>query len=102
VTGAAGRDQDTDLHPDFWYVKLGYQTNSWTSWGLSALAVDYYHGDEIEDNGDKAQTYGAFVVQQIEDYGTDLYLGLRNYSLDRRDENLDDIFAVMAGARVKF
>ncbi|MCB1809757.1 MAG: hypothetical protein KDJ99_32705 [Candidatus Competibacteraceae bacterium] len=102
VTGAAGSDDYDDRDPDFWYIKLGYQTDSWASWGLTALAVDYYSGDEIALQGDESESYGAFVVQQLDDYGTELYFGLRNYSLDRRDENLDDVFAVLAGARAKF
>lgn len=51
---------------------------------------------------DEFTSYGAFVVQNIDRAGTELYLGVRNHELDRPAANFDDILAVLAGARVKF
>jgi hypothetical protein len=42
-------------------------------------------------------------VQQIEDYGTELFVLYRHHSLDRRDEpEVSDIDVVSIGTRVKF
>jgi hypothetical protein len=46
---------------------------------------------------------GVAAVQQFEDYGTELYLQYRLYSLDRDVEpNVQDINVGTIGARVKF
>ena len=52
--------------------------------------------------GDEAKTYGAQFVQDLELWGTEIYGGYRNYALDRPGTSLDDIDAVLTGARVKF
>lgn len=101
-TAAAGRDDSNDNRdPEFWYVKLGYK-NQFNSWGPTALAVDYYNGEDIAQAGDESTVYGAFAVQNLSDYGTEFYLGMRNYELERQGAELDDVFAVLGGARVKF
>ena len=103
-TAAAGRDSRDSRDPEFWYVKLGYQ-RPFFSWGSTALAVDYYQGQDIDIEGEDTTAYGLFAVQKLDDYGTELYLGLRNYELDVDREGIgdvDDIFALLAGARVKF
>ena len=102
VTAAAGRDDRNDNRdPEFWYLKLGYQ-NQLNSWGNTALALDYYEGDDMGQAGDESASYGAFAVQQLDEFGTEFYLGLRNYELDRQGTDVDDVFAVLSGARVKF
>ena len=101
VTVAAGRDDRADRDPEFWYIKLGYLAKL-SRWGDTAFAIDYYDGDDIAAKSDESKTYGFFVVQNLKMYGTELYVGLRNYELDRKGADFDDITAVLAGARVKF
>ena len=101
-TAAAGRDDRNDNRdPEFWYLKLGYQ-NQLNSWGRTAFAIDYYDGQDIDQTGDESKSYGAFAVQNLDDYGTEFYLGLRNHELERQGTDVDDVFAVLSGARVKF
>ncbi|MCK5621606.1 MAG: hypothetical protein KAJ11_04880, partial [Alphaproteobacteria bacterium] len=88
--------------PFFWYVKVGYIWGGGI--GNTAFAIDYIQADEVDSGSveDEATSYGAFVVQAVDKIGTELYLGARQYQLDRVGFNFDDITAVMAGARVKF
>lgn len=98
--GAANPNRD----PFFWYAKLGYIWGGGI--GDTAFAVDYTVAEEIEDSlaatGDEFTAYGAFVVQNVDKIATELYFGIRNHELDRTGQNFDDIFAVLAGARIKF
>ena len=41
-------------------------------------------------------------MPKLNDFGLELYLFYRNYSLDRTGTSFDDIDAVLTGARVKF
>ena len=50
----------------------------------------------------QGKTYGAEFVQKITPWGTELYAGYRNYSLDRTGASFDDISGVLTGVRVKF
>lgn len=104
VTGAAGtRSLDTPNRddPTFYYGKLAYTFHG-LDFGATSVAVDYTTVDDADQNGDEFQAYGAFLVQNIDKIGTEIYLGARNHELDRDSENFDDIFAFLAGARVKF
>jgi hypothetical protein len=51
---------------------------------------------------DTASSFGLAYVQNIKEWGTELYLAYRWYELDREDEEYEDINAVMSGARIKF
>ena len=104
VTLAAGQDDPETAarsDPKFWYTKLGYIANIFPI-GTTAFAVDYSQADDIAQNRDEFSTYGAFVVQNLADFGTQFYLGVRNHDLDRPGTPTDEIFAVLGGARVKF
>ena len=101
-TAAGGRDSvDGGDDPSFYYVKLGYRAKL-VDYGGTNFAIDYYQGDDIDEDSGDATAYGLFVVQNLDDYGTEFYLGLRNYEYDTDDQDFDDVFAVLAGARVKF
>lgn len=104
VTGALGtRDLDTGTGDDpvFYYGKLGYTFNA-VSFGATSIAVDYQTVNDLNQNGDEAHTYGAFAVQRYDKIGAELYLGARNYELDRPGSNFDDILAVLVGGKVRF
>lgn len=104
VTGAAGtRELENDTRdPFFWYAKVGYLWGGGI--GNTAFAIDFTQADEVDSNSldDEATSYGVFIVQAVDTIGTELYLGARQYQLDRAAANFDDITAVLAGARIKF
>jgi len=97
ITGALGfRDlEGGGRDPGFVYAKLGY------IWGANAVSVDFGRAEEIAAAGEDFTTIGAAYVRSFENAGTELYIGARNHSLDTVG-NPDDIFAVLAGARIKF
>lgn len=106
ATFAAGtRDKEDSTLDDssYYYGKLGYTAKIF-SVGPTAFAVDYGTYTDINrtSNNDSADTFGIFVVQNITNWNTELYLGYRNYSLDRTGAEFDDINAVMTGIRIKF
>ena len=51
---------------------------------------------------DTASSFGLAYVQNIKEWGTELYLAYRWYELDRVHTDFEDINAVMSGARIKF
>lgn len=87
---------------DFYYGKIGYRTKGISSAGTTAFSIDYHNTDDLAMNGDKADSIGLQAVQNVDDWGTEFYLGLRQYSLDRAGSSFDDVLGVLAGARVKF
>ena len=103
LTAAAGIDKRDDDSDDakYYYAKVGYIAQ-WFSWGDTAFALDYYDGENINVDNDQSETYGIFAVQNLSDYGTQFYLGIRSYQYDQRNNNFDNITAALIGARVKF
>lgn len=104
VTVAAGnRDFDDGGRNDatFLYGKLGYQFAPF-SLGDTAFAIDYYYGDDIDQDGDESTSIGLVAVQNVDRIGTELYAGVRNYDLDRGGADFDDVNGLLVGARVKF
>ena len=96
-TGALGvRDlEGGGRDPEFLYFKLGYIR------GANAFSVDVAQANEIAAAGVDFSTVGAAYVRDFANAGTEVYVGARIHSLDAPG-NPDDIFAVLAGARVKF
>jgi len=89
--------------PKYWYGKIGY-VGKWFALGDSAIALDYYDGKNIFGDGYDSSSYGLMFVQNVKDYGTEFYAGVRAYDVDapNNEPKLQDLTAVMAGARVKF
>jgi hypothetical protein len=57
----------------------------------------------LPTGSDKGYSVGGEMVQQFEDYGTELYLQYRLYSLDREVESsVQDMNVGTIGVRVKF
>jgi hypothetical protein len=92
----SGRDDGT-----FYYGKLGYQ-RKFFSLGTTAMSVDYGRNDDVEQDGDEANTVGFQFVQNIDQWATEYYLGYRYHNLDRDNTDFKDINALMTGLRVKF
>lgn len=89
------------LRPDLVYTKLGYQ-HRFLDIGLTAFSVDFAQNDELIFAGDRARAYGIAAVQNIDRFGTELFLGGRYETLDRSFGQYRPIVAVMSGARVRF
>ena len=97
---AAYSDKETvDGH--YGYVKVGYQTDIFDV-GKTAFSVDAYFGKDIAGKGSNSDSFGAQIVQNLDYLQTELYLGARTYSLDQETADLQDSFAVLGGARIKF
>jgi hypothetical protein len=78
------------------YVKLSFTRD------IHAISVDWTQTEDLEINGDGADTWGAgYVINPWK--SVEFYAGWHLYQLDRDGiKNPDDINAVMAGGRIKF
>jgi hypothetical protein len=85
----------------FFYTKFGYR-GRWCPLGVTSLSADYGRYSDISANGDDADTFGLQMVQDLQEWGTEAYLGYRFHKLDRNGTDYDNINAVMTGMRVKF
>jgi hypothetical protein len=89
-------------NPVSYYAKLGYAGNL-VPMGKTSFGLDYKYTEHQVMVDDEYASYGVGVVQAIDAASTELYLGLRNHELERKGvSNIEDIFVVTAGARVKF
>ncbi|MGD2014502.1 MAG: hypothetical protein PVG84_12180, partial [Desulfobacterales bacterium] len=71
--------------------------------GQTGFGVDYTRSLNLPTGRDEGHSVGLAAVQQFEDFGTELYLGYRLYSLDRDVEpSVEDMNVGTVGARVKF
>lgn len=104
VTGSAGRTEADSGGRDtrFYYLKGGWQARFFEL-GTTAFSVDWQRTDDGAADGDEGNSFGFAVVQNIKDYGTELYAGLRTYDLDRDDgPSVSDIIVGTFGTRVRF
>lgn len=92
-----GRDSSQN-----YYAKLGWQTMGITDIGRTAFALDYTRSEDMAQEGDTGDSVGLFGVQFVPRYATEMFAGVRWYSLDRNDADFQDIVAGVTGARVKF
>jgi cell division protein FtsB len=98
--GLQERDNQGDARN--FYAKAGWLTRFF-SLGETAFGVDCTRSVNLPTGRDDGYSVGVAAVQQFEDYGTELYLQYRLYSLDRDVEpNVQDINVGTIGARVKF
>ena len=97
------RDHKEDGRSDggYFYAKLGYRAN-WCPLGVTSLSAEYSRSSDISVNGDDADTFGLQMVQDIQEWGTEAYIGYRFHKLDRDNQDFDNINAIMSGMRVKF
>ena len=97
------RDHQHDDRDDggFFYVKFGYRAR-WCPLGVTSLSIDYGRYADIGQDGDDADTLGLQMVQDFQEWGTEVYLGCRFHDLDRNGADYDSINSLMAGMRVKF
>ncbi|MBW2511041.1 MAG: porin [Deltaproteobacteria bacterium] len=103
VTFSAGtKDADNQTDPYNLWGKIGWLT-SLNSFGKTAFGLDYGHSENIAADDYEGDTFGVAVVQNFDDWATQVYFQYRNFSLDTDDDpNVSDINVGSIGARVKF
>ncbi len=103
VTGGLAVQQASDdgRQSEGFIVRPGWR-QKWFDIGETKVAADYQRSWDITAEGDKATSIGAFVMQDIDPWGLQLYAGYRNYDLDRDDIRLDDIHVFTVGAALNF
>lgn len=98
VSVAAGNRKEAGSYV---YGKLGYKAD-WLSIGTTALAIDYYAGEDKTSEDSESDSWGVAVVQSFDKANVEVFLGYREYSLDEAAENYRDASSVMFGARWSF
>lgn len=101
LTLAAGYSDNEQVDGRYVYAKLGYQTEIFEV-GKTAFSVDAYFGKDIEGSDTNSDSFGVQVVQNLDYWRTELYAGARTYSYDQEIASVQDSYAVLIGARVKF
>jgi hypothetical protein len=109
VTFAAGQKDLSNVaanesdSANYYYGKLGYMADIWSA-GTTAFAIDYgVYNEFTRIKDDEASTYAIYIVQNLKNWGTELYTGYRIHTLDdRAGTQFDDIGAFFLGMRVKF
>ena len=101
LTLAAGYSDKDAIDGRYGYAKLGYQTDIFDV-GKTAFSVDAYFGRDIKGKGSDSESFGVQAVQNLDYYQTELYVGARSYSYDDDVASVQDSYAVLAGARLKF
>ena len=103
LTLSAGmKERDDQDDPYNLWGKVGWLARFF-SFGQTAFGVDYGRSVNLPTDNDEGYSVGAAVVQQFEEFGTELYLQYRLYSLDRDTEpSVHDMNVGTIGARVKF
>jgi predicted porin len=112
LTGAIAT-QDFDNRPNnplFWYGKLAYVTNIWDV-GRTGFAVNYGSYDEfspVDGAGNvtvpdsDGQIVGIGFSQNLDQLGTELYVGLHQATLDAPGLDANDMTILQTGAMVRF
>lgn len=86
---------------EFYYAKLGYRADL-MELGKTSFSIDYAQNDDVAVNGGDANSWSVAMVQNIDDWGTEVYIGFRQYMYDEVGTAYDDVNVVMTGARLKF
>ncbi|WP_223217190.1 hypothetical protein [Rhizobium cauense] len=101
LTLAAGYSDKDAIDGRYGYAKLGYQTDIFDV-GKTAFSIDAYFGRDIKGKGTDSESFGVQAVQNLDYYQAELYVGARSYSYDDDVASVQDSYAVLAGARLKF
>lgn len=101
ITLAAAYSDEERVNGRYFYTKLGYQADFFEV-GKTAMSVDAYFGKDIEGTDANSSSFGVQLVQNLDYYQTELYLGARSYDFDDAADEVDTGVAFLAGARVKF
>jgi hypothetical protein len=96
------KDRKSEGDPTNLYAKAGWLTRFF-SFGQTGFGIDFDRSNNQPTGKDDAYSIGAAMVQQIEDYGTEVYLQYRTFSLNRdADPSVQDVKVGTLGTRIKF
>jgi len=99
---AALTERDGGDDQENFYVKLGWLTNIFGV-GPTAFGVDYTDSQNTPTTLEDGDSVSIAVVQQFQEFGTELYAIFRNFALDSDGPtDYQDINMGSVGARVKF
>jgi hypothetical protein len=99
--GTEARDDDRD-DPYNLYGKLAWDTSIF-SFGQTGFGADITYSEHFTGDDDEGTSYGLAAVQLIENAGTELYLQIRLFDLDRNaGADVDDVTVGTFGVRSKF
>ena len=70
--------------------------------GSSAFSVDYTAGQYIDSKNDDVNSIGLVAAQHLDVFNTYIYVGLRRYSVNHTDINLEDLNVAAFGIRFSF
>ncbi len=103
LTLSSGFDEKDDGgNPANYYVKLGWITEFF-DFGTTNFGIDFTRSVNNPTPSDAGWSTGVAVVQNVSDFGLQLYGQLRYYDLDRNNAaDVDPITAFTTGARLKF
>ena len=103
LTASAGMKQsDEGGNPNNIYVKGGWLGNIF-DFGNTAFSADYTRSMNLPTRNDHGYSLGLAAVQNLEDYGAQLYAQFRLYDLSRDSApNVKKIYVGTTGTRVKF
>ena len=87
--------------PVNFYIKPGFQFKA-TSLGKTAISFGYGRTDDRAAQNDEAENFHVAVVQNIDAAALELFAFWELNSLDRDDEDFEDINIGGFGARMKF
>lgn len=97
----AGASHDTDRNASYGYAKLGLERKFFPI-GFTAFSIDYYSGKDITIEGSDSSSYAFAMVQNVENWNSQWYVGIRQFSYDDENGEYQDGLSTMAGLRVKF
>lgn len=95
---AMGREQGGG---HYGYAKLGYIAK-WFDFGVTALSIDSYFGDNIAGRDGESRSYGLAVVQKLKNPKMDFYALYRQYDYDTPKNSFKSASGILAGVRWRF
>lgn len=98
-TAYSDKDEGTG---ELQYIKAGWQ-HQFFDIGATAFSIDFGFNKDAPNNDDDGKTVGLVALQNIKQYGTELFMGVRGYDLDQGDgPNTSTIYVGTFGTRIKF
>jgi predicted porin len=88
-------------NPNYTFLKPGYRAHL-NNFGTTNFSVDYGIFKHFSANNDTAKTFGADVVQRFKAWQTEIYVGYRQFSLNRPKADFNNIKLIAAGVRIVF
>jgi len=95
---AAGSREDAGAYV---YGKIGYIGDWWRA-GSTALAADFYQGEDTTRQGARTEVLGLGIVQSVDALNLEAYAGYRVYDYADPAARYQAISSVLAGARWRF